>query len=75
MTPPDPLPDLDSRCRQLVAELGLGTGVRHVVALSGGVASDIAMVDLGDRRLCAKFALPKLRVAADWFAPVHRNAA
>ena len=75
MTPPDLLPDLDSRCRRLMAELGLGRDVAQVVALSGGVASDIAMVDLGHTRLCAKFALPKLRVAADWFAPVHRNAA
>jgi len=74
---PDPTPDLDSRCRRLVAELGLAdaAAVQRVVPLTGGVASDIAMIDLGTTRLCAKFALPKLRVAADWFAPVHRNAA
>lgn len=75
MTPPDPLPDLDSRCRRLVADLGLSGDLCRVVPLAGGVASDIAMIDLGTRRVCAKFALPKLRVAADWFAPVHRNAA
>ncbi len=69
--------ELDQRCRALVAELGLGkaSDVRDVVALTGGVASDIAMVSLGDRRICVKFALPKLKVAADWHAPVHRNAA
>lgn len=72
---PEPFPDLESRCRRLMAELGVGETVLRVVPLSGGVASDIAMVDLGARRLCAKFALPKLRVAAEWFAPVHRNAA
>ena len=43
--------------------------------LTGGVASDIALVDLGDKSICIKFALPKLKVAADWRAPVHRNAA
>lgn len=68
---------LDQRCKELVVELGLASAddVRNVVPLTGGVASDIAMIDLGDRRICAKFALEKLRVAADWRAPVHRNAA
>lgn len=68
---------LEDRCKALVAELGLARekDVRQVVPLTGGVASDIAMVDLGDRKICAKFALPKLKVAADWQVPVHRNAA
>lgn len=68
---------LEQRCKALVQELELGRpgDIRDVVPLTGGVASDIAMIDLGDRRLCAKFALPKLKVAADWHAPVHRNAA
>lgn len=68
---------LEQRCKDLVSELALGSAddVRAVKPLTGGVASDIAMVDLGDRRICMKFALPKLRVAADWQAPVHRNAA
>ena len=68
---------LDERCRSLVAELGLGlrTDVRSVRPLTGGVASDIALVDLGDKSICIKFALPTLKVAADWRAPVHRNAA
>lgn len=43
--------------------------------LTGGVASDIARVDLPGRSVCVKFALPRLKVAADWRAPVHRNAA
>lgn len=43
--------------------------------LTGGVASDIAVVALPGREVVVKFALPKLRVAADWEAPVHRNGA
>jgi len=43
-------------------------------ALAGGVSSDIWRVDLPGRSLCVKRALPKLKVAADWQAPVSRNA-
>lgn len=69
--------ETEKRCRELVAELGLGSpaDVRSVRPLTGGVASDIALVDLGDRAVCVKFALAKLKVAADWRAPVHRSAA
>lgn len=69
--------DFDQRCRVLVGELGLGqaSDVTEIAPLTGGVASDIAMVALGERKVCVKFALPKLKVAADWHAPVHRNAA
>jgi aminoglycoside phosphotransferase (APT) family kinase protein len=42
--------------------------------LTGGVSSDIWRVDLARGPVCVKRALPKLRVAADWFAPVERNA-
>jgi len=66
---------LDDRCRRLIDDLGLSGDLRSVTPLGGGVASDIAVLDLGDRRLCAKFALAKLKVAADWFAPVRRNRA
>ena len=68
---------LRERCESLVQELGLAKpeDVLEVIPLTGGVASDIAMVDLGNRKICVKFALPKLKVAADWRAPVHRNAA
>jgi len=45
------------------------------VPLTGGVASDIWRVDAGQRSFAVKRALPKLRVAADWRAPVSRNAA
>lgn len=46
----------------------------HWHPLTGGVASDIWRVDLPGRSLCVKRALPKLKVAADWQAPVSRNA-
>jgi aminoglycoside phosphotransferase (APT) family kinase protein len=42
--------------------------------LKGGVSSDIWLIELGGKRLCLKRALPRLRVAARWEAPVERNA-
>ncbi|WP_026868536.1 phosphotransferase family protein [Inquilinus limosus] len=42
-------------------------------ALTGGVSSDIFRVDLASGPICIKRALAKLRVAADWRAPVARN--
>jgi 5-methylthioribose kinase len=45
-----------------------------VTALSGGVSSDIYRVDLPSGvTVCIKRALAKLKVAADWRAPVDRN--
>ncbi|MXU65045.1 phosphotransferase family protein [Oceanomicrobium pacificus] len=68
---------IDARCKQLVADLGIGTAaeVSGVEPLTGGVASDIVRFDLKGQTYCAKFALAKLKVAEDWTAPVHRNAA
>src|SRR5260370_20121191 len=43
--------------------------------LTGGVSSDIMLVETGQRRFCVKRALPRLKVAALWEAPVGRNAA
>jgi aminoglycoside phosphotransferase (APT) family kinase protein len=42
--------------------------------LTGGVSSDIWRVDLARGPVCVKRALAKLRVAADWRAPIERNA-
>ncbi len=42
-------------------------------ALTGGVSSDIWKVTSQGRTYCVKRALSKLKVAADWFAPVERN--
>ncbi len=41
--------------------------------LTGGVSSDIWRIDLAGGPICVKRALAKLRVAADWHAPVERN--
>lgn len=74
--------EFTDRCRALLAELGLieAGAVLSVQPLSGGVASDIAKVTTfggagSETSYCVKFALPKLRVKADWFAPVERNFA
>lgn len=41
--------------------------------LSGGVSSDIWRIDLAGGPICLKRALAKLKVAADWRAPVARS--
>jgi aminoglycoside phosphotransferase (APT) family kinase protein len=41
--------------------------------LAGGVSSDIWRIDTARGPVCAKRALSKLRVAADWRAPIERN--
>ncbi|PIW26248.1 MAG: aminoglycoside phosphotransferase [Rhodospirillales bacterium CG15_BIG_FIL_POST_REV_8_21_14_020_66_15] len=43
-------------------------------ALAGGVSSDIWRAELRTGPVCVKRALPKLKVKADWFAPIERNA-
>jgi aminoglycoside phosphotransferase (APT) family kinase protein len=45
----------------------------RAIALTGGVSSDIWRVDLPSGPICVKRALPKLRVAQVWEAPVERN--
>ena len=49
------------------------TSALTVTALEGGVSSDIYRVDAGGRTLCVKRALGKLKVAANWQAPIDRN--
>ena len=41
--------------------------------LEGGVSSDIWRVDAVGRTFCIKRALPKLKVAQHWTAPIERN--
>lgn len=69
--------DFDTRCADLLGNLGLcaPSQVSRVRRLTGGVASDIAAVSFAGRTVCVKFALPKLKVAEDWFVPVHRGRA
>nr|WP_245440438.1 aminoglycoside phosphotransferase family protein [Neorhizobium sp. T25_13] len=54
---------------------GLKTASEEAVyePLTGGVSSDIYRVVLPGRMLCVKRALAKLKVSADWQAPVSRN--
>ena len=47
----------------------------RLTPLTGGVSSDISLVEAGGRRFCVKRALARLKVAALWEAPVGRNAA
>jgi aminoglycoside phosphotransferase (APT) family kinase protein len=44
-----------------------------MVALAGGVSSDIWRVDLADGPICIKRALPELKVADPWQVTVERN--
>jgi aminoglycoside phosphotransferase (APT) family kinase protein len=46
----------------------------HFARLTGGVSSDIWLVETARGPICVKRALPKLRVQADWYAPIERNA-
>jgi len=64
-------------CKKLLVELALVHSDENltVTALTGGVASDIAKVEASKNIYCIKFALAKLKVQAEWFAPVHRNSA
>jgi len=43
-----------------------------ILALTGGVSGDVFRVDLATGPICIKRALPRLKVAAEWLAPVER---
>ena len=45
----------------------------EIVPLTGGVSSDIYRVTAPGKRFVVKRALPQLRVAAEWRAPIERN--
>jgi aminoglycoside phosphotransferase (APT) family kinase protein len=65
----------DPSIRAFVGRTGLvaDPGNARFVSLEGGVSSDIWLVGDGSRSFCVKRALPRLRVAAEWLAPVQRN--
>ena len=48
-------------------------GTASFEMLTGGVSSDIWKVETAAGAYCVKRALSKLKVEADWFAPVERN--
>lgn len=60
---------------RLLASAGIAAPGRiDIEPLTGGVSSDIVRIRLaGGRQFCAKRALPKLKVASDWYAPLERN--
>ena len=60
---------------ELLRAAGLAGANEHPSAapLAGGVSSDIWKVDLAQGPVCVKRALPRLRVAQLWEAPVERN--
>jgi aminoglycoside phosphotransferase (APT) family kinase protein len=75
---PDPTVDNDQAADALVRSLRHMAIVSadqpvRLTPLAGGVSSDIYRADLPSGPVCIKRALPKLRVAADWQAPVERN--
>lgn len=68
--------NLNDRVLNLLIDLNLigsSQEVNNIKPLTGGVASDVVLVQTDRNKYCVKFALPKMRVEADWFAPVYRN--
>ncbi|MGO9274268.1 MAG: phosphotransferase family protein [Terriglobia bacterium] len=66
----------DKRLLAVLERLGfIGTEGVRTTPLSGGVSSDIQLVETAGGRFCVKRALPRLKVAALWEARVSRNAA
>ncbi len=63
--------------RALAAELfgrgWIGSPHARATPLTGGVSSDILLIDDGQQPVVLKRALAKLKVAADWRADVSRN--
>jgi len=60
------------RSLQQAGLISPGTDCRFE-ALAGGVSSDIWKISTPERQFCVKRALAKLKVNADWHAPVERN--
>jgi len=75
MPPPATKPSPDHEMVESLRKAGLLGDVESATfeALSGGVSSDIWRIEAEGRVYCVKRALAKLKVDADWFAPVERN--
>lgn len=67
--------DARTRIPAFLREHGLLAPGEHAVItrMVGGVSSDLWKVDLLAGAICVKGALPRLKVAHEWFAPVSRN--
>jgi aminoglycoside phosphotransferase (APT) family kinase protein len=77
MSPPSSCPDCltaEAIC-ETIGRMGLLPHGEQCICepLSGGVSSDIWQVTVGSKRYCLKRALPRLKVAQLWEAPVGRN--
>jgi aminoglycoside phosphotransferase (APT) family kinase protein len=68
-----PPADLPAEMGAFLREIGITDPPARAEPIAGGVSSDIWMVELGSRRICIKRALPALKVAADWRAPIERS--
>ena len=70
-----PQADVPAPFAQALRELGIAGPDEPLQGepLAGGVSSDIWRIDTAVGAICAKRALPRLRVAADWRAPIERN--
>jgi aminoglycoside phosphotransferase (APT) family kinase protein len=74
MTAASPRLPVPPEFAQALRELGLADAEPLTgEPLTGGVSSDIWRIDTPRGPLAAKRALAKLRVAADWRAPIERN--
>ncbi|MGH7003229.1 MAG: aminoglycoside phosphotransferase family protein, partial [Alphaproteobacteria bacterium] len=71
----DPAADSRATIRSFLARAGLIAPGEDpaMTALTGGVSSDIWRVGLARGPICVKRALPRLKVAQVWEAPVERN--
>lgn len=67
------LPDTHTFLRQLITDGVVASADAQLIALTGGVSSEIYCVQDKDRRFVVKRALAKLKVAADWYADTGRN--
>jgi aminoglycoside phosphotransferase (APT) family kinase protein len=63
---------VNATVKEFLQRAGLGTPIA-IQPLAGGVSSDIWRADLPTARVCVKRALPRLRVAQVWEAPIERN--
>ncbi|CCN47355.1 putative aminoglycoside phosphotransferase protein (Antibiotic resistance protein) [Vibrio nigripulchritudo MADA3029] len=65
----------EQECKNIMVELGLAqlSEIRKIQPLTGGVSSDIALVETSRGKYCVKCSLEQLRVTQNWQAPTHRN--
>lgn len=75
---PDPVPEdheVYREIRDALARMALVSTHSQIrlMPLAGGVSSDIWRVETPTATFCVKRALARLKVAADWRAPVSRN--